>query len=112
MNRIITAAKGERRGNRSECQFRAKVTVNPEPNGSAKDNKFPKHIITRMEKQIQTKAQTNPKQCDKTKYTNNIKCAIFSYHSPKIRKITNLFRQTNVHIAYKTQTQYIQKNKA
>ena len=27
--------------------------------------------------------------------------AIFTYHSPKIRKITNLFRQTNVHIAYK-----------
>ena len=30
------------------------------------NNKFPKHIITRLEKQIQIKAQTNPKQCDKT----------------------------------------------
>jgi len=30
------------------------------------------------------------------------KWAIFTYHSPKIRKITNLFRQTNVHIAYKS----------
>jgi len=39
----------------------------------ANNNKFPKHIIMRLEKQIQTKAQLNPKKCDKTKCNNNIK---------------------------------------
>jgi hypothetical protein len=35
-------------------------------------------------------------------WDNNKKWAVFTYHSPKIRKITNLFRQTNIHIAYKS----------
>jgi len=39
----------------------------------ANNNKFPKHIITRLEKQIQTKIQLNSKKCDKTKCDNNKK---------------------------------------
>ena len=35
MTRMIAAGKGGRGGNWSEYQFRAKVTVDPEPNGSS-----------------------------------------------------------------------------
>jgi hypothetical protein len=35
MTWMIATGKGERGGNRSEYQFRAKVTVDPEPNGSS-----------------------------------------------------------------------------
>jgi len=34
MARMIAAGKGERGGNRSEYQFKDKVTIDPEPNGS------------------------------------------------------------------------------
>jgi len=47
---------------------------------------------------------------------NNKKCAIFTCYSPKIRKITNLFKQTNINIAFKSintiQKQTISKNYA
>jgi len=39
MTRMIASGKGERAGNRSEYQFRDKVTVDPEPNGS-RNNKL------------------------------------------------------------------------
>jgi hypothetical protein len=68
----------------------------------ANNNKFPKHIITRLEKQIQTKTQMTSTKFDNTKGDDNKKWAIFTYHSPKIRKITNLFRQTNVRISFKS----------
>jgi hypothetical protein len=34
MARVIAAGKGEVGGNRSEYQFKDKVTIDPEPNGS------------------------------------------------------------------------------
>jgi len=33
---------------------------------------------------------------------NNKKWATFTFYSPKIKKLTNLFRQTNIHIAFKS----------
>ena len=38
---------------------------------------------------------------DKTHDKNN-KWAIFTYHSPKVRKITNLFKQTDIKIVFKS----------
>jgi len=49
---------------------------------------------------MQQKARGN------TTKDENKKWATFNYHSSKVRKITNLFRQTNINIAFKTRTQY------
>jgi hypothetical protein len=37
-----------------------------------------------------------------TNDNSNKKWATFTYHSPKIRKITNLFKQTNINIAFRS----------
>jgi hypothetical protein len=58
-------------------------------------NNFPLHLLEKMEKQIQNKTPKN--NADKNK-----KWAIFTYHSPLVRKITNLFKHTDIKIAFKT----------
>jgi len=45
-----------------------------------------------------TNATKNPPKQDKDR---NKKCATFTYHSPQIRKLTNLFKHTNINIAFK-----------
>ena len=62
----------------------------------AKNNNLPSHLIEEMKKQIQNKT---PK--DKTN-KNKKKWVTFTYHSPAVRKITNLFRHTDIKIAFKT----------
>ena len=65
----------------------------------SKKNNFPKHLIQKLNWKIQQKTkhiQPNGKQ-HKTWTT-------FTYHSPKIRKITNLFKNTQIGIAFKATT--------
>jgi hypothetical protein len=55
-----------------------------------KNNNFPVHLITRLKRHMQQKMHTD-NSINKTK-----KWATFTYHSHKVRKITNLFnRQTS-----------------
>jgi uncharacterized pyridoxamine 5'-phosphate oxidase family protein len=63
----------------------------------AKNNKFPIYYITKLRTQIQHKTQINT-----TNNNNNNKWATFTYHSPKVRMITNLFKQTDIKIAFKS----------
>jgi len=57
---------------------------------TANNNKFPiYHIPKLITAQIQRKTQVNT-----TNNSNNNKWATFTYHSSKVRKITNLFRLT------------------
>jgi len=63
----------------------------------ANNNKFPIHHIAKLRAQIQRKTQMNT-----TKNSNNNKWATFTYHSSKVRKITNLFKQTDIKIAFKS----------
>jgi len=62
----------------------------------AENNKFPLHLITKLKTQIQHKTQTN-KTDNKSK-----KWVTFPYHSLKVRKNTNLFKQTDIKIAFKS----------
>jgi len=62
----------------------------------ANNNKFPIHHITKLRTQIQHKTQINT-----TKDSSDQKWATFTYHSPKIRMITNLFKQIDLKIAFK-----------
>jgi hypothetical protein len=56
----------------------------------AKNNNFPRRILHKLNHQIQSKID----------HTNNGKrqkiWTTFTYHSPKIRRITNLFKNTNL----------------
>jgi len=61
----------------------------------ARNNSFPLHLITKLKIHIQHKTHT-------TNDDNNKKWVTFTVYSPKIRKITNLFKQTNINIAFKS----------
>jgi hypothetical protein len=55
----------------------------------ASHNNFPLRLTAKLKTQMQQKAQAN------TTKDKNKKWATFTYHSSKVRKITNLFKQTN-----------------
>jgi hypothetical protein len=59
----------------------------------AKNNNFPIHITKKLKK-IHNK--------EPTKNNEHKKWATFTYHSTKVRKITNLFKHTNTKIAFKS----------
>jgi hypothetical protein len=69
----------------------------------AKNNNFPAHPITRLKKHTQQKTHTD-NSVNKTK-----KWATFTYHRQKKRKITNLFKQTDIKIVSEAQTRYNNK---
>ena len=64
----------------------------------AKNNNVPRHLLHKLNQQIQSKANHTHKEKKHKIWTT------FTYHSPKIRKITNLFRNTNVGIVFKATT--------
>ena len=72
---------------------------------TAYSNKIPQILLSRLRHRIQRK-YTLPKAPTPTPTTNtpsaikNTKWATFTYTSPQIRKITNLFKHSNVRIAY------------
>jgi len=60
----------------------------------AQNNGFPLHIIHNLKKKLIVKKQKLPTTTQQAK-----KWVTFSYHSPLIRKITNLFKHSNLNIA-------------
>jgi len=62
----------------------------------AENNQFPLHHKTRLKRYTQHKTHE-----DKT-HDKNKKWVIFTFHSPKVRKITHLFKQTDVEITFKS----------
>jgi hypothetical protein len=69
---------------------------------TAKNNNFPIPII----KKLKTKMH-NKEPIKNNKYK---KWANFTYHSAKVRKITNLFKQTKTTIAFKSTNTIGQKD--
>jgi hypothetical protein len=63
------------------------------------NNNFPNKPITNLKKQIQR--NTTHQKSDRKENINNTKWATFTYYSPKVRKITNLFKQMGIKIAFK-----------
>ena len=62
----------------------------------AQYNNFPESLITNLK--VQIKQQKVHQTQDKD---DNQKRATFTYYSPKIGKLTNLFKHTNINIAFK-----------
>jgi len=62
----------------------------------AQNNNFPQKLIQNIEQQLRHKRDIQEEN-DKNK-----KWLTFTYYSPKVRKITNLLRHTNIGIALKT----------
>jgi hypothetical protein len=72
----------------------------------ARNNNFPNKLITNLKQQIQR--NTIHQKGDRKKNVNNKKWAAFTYYSPKVRKITNLFKQTDIKIAFKNNNTILQ----
>jgi hypothetical protein len=66
----------------------------------AKNNNFPQHLLLKLNGQILHKVNNKKKTSknDKKIWTT------YNFHSPKIRKITSLFKNTNIDIVLKTTT--------
>jgi len=65
----------------------------------ARNSNFPKHLLQKLNRQTQQKAtHTQPNEKKRKIWTT------FTYHSPKIRRITNLFKNTNTGIAFTAAT--------
>ena len=69
-------------------------------------NNFPNKLINNLKYQIQR--NTICQKPNNKENENSKKWATFSYHSPKIRKITNLFKHTDIKIAFKNNTTILQ----
>ena len=65
----------------------------------ALNNNFPQKLIQNLNQQIQRKKNTNQGEINWN--NKNKKCTTFTYYSPKVRKITNLFKNTNIGISFK-----------
>jgi hypothetical protein len=65
-------------------------------------NCFPTKIIRQMKEK--ERAKLNKKEIEEQeKHTNNSKKWVtFTYHSPLVRKVTNLFKNTDIRIAFRT----------
>jgi hypothetical protein len=65
----------------------------------AHNNGFPEQIVHKLKKKLTTKKkqtmQTQPMQ------QHNKKWVTFTYHGPSVRKVTNLFKHTNLKIAFR-----------
>jgi len=74
----------------------------------ARSNNFPDNILIRLRQQIQQKIdRTTPPMGSKS----NTKWTTFTYVSPQIKKIRNLFRHTKVKIAFKCNNKISQSMK-
>jgi hypothetical protein len=62
----------------------------------AQNNNFPENLITNLKVQIKQQKLHQTQDKDKNK-----KQATFTYYSPKIRNLINLFEYTNINIAFK-----------
>jgi len=70
----------------------------------AQKNGFPKNIIHEIKKKDIAKQKNKQFTTEekREKHTQNKKWTIFTYHSPLVRKVTNLFKNTDIRIAFKT----------
>jgi hypothetical protein len=64
----------------------------------AHNNNVPNKLITNLKQQIQR--NTTHQKSDRKENINNTKWATFTYYNPKLRKITNLFKETDIKIPF------------
>jgi len=66
----------------------------------AEKNGYPRHTINNLKKKLTSRKVQKEKQ--EQEITQNKKWMTFTYYSPQIRRITNLFKNTNIEIAFRT----------
>jgi hypothetical protein len=66
------------------------------------NNCFPKHIIYNLRKKLTSKQKKNPSTSEPQLTQTKRKWITFTYYSPLIRKVNNLFKQTKLNIAFRT----------
>jgi hypothetical protein len=71
----------------------------------ANSNNLPEHIIIKLRTTIQNPNKNSVDDNKQKKWTT------FTYHFPKIRKVTNLFKHTNTKIAYRTSNKIAQRTR-
>jgi len=64
----------------------------------AKNNNIPQQLLQKLNQQILQKTDQNSEKKDNKIWTT------FTYHSPKIRTITDMFKNTHIGIAFRTTT--------
>jgi hypothetical protein len=70
----------------------------------SRNNNFPQHLLQKLSREIHNKINhTHNRNKD-----NKRIWATFTYHSPQIRKVTNLFRNTKIGVAF-TATETLQQ---
>ena len=74
---------------RKEAEWKTIITI-------AQNNNYPIHTLHKLRKKIENKTHTKKEENYDSKW------AIFTYHNHTIRKITNLFKHTNIRIAYRS----------
>jgi len=65
----------------------------------ARNNGFPTHLIHGMKKQLMARKEGTTQT--KVDQQHNRKWVSFTFHSPLIYKITNLFKRTNLKITFR-----------
>jgi len=73
----------------------------------ASNNNFPQHLLQKLNRQIHNKTDHTYNRNKDNKRT----WATFTYHSPQIRKITNLFGNIKIKIAFKATATHKTHNK-
>jgi hypothetical protein len=68
----------------------------------ARNNGFPTYIIHNLKKKLKAKKQQQQQKPPTSTAQHSKKWVDFTYHSPLIRKVTNLFKQFNLRIALRT----------
>jgi hypothetical protein len=66
------------------------------------NNSFPLNLLDKLNRQILHRKAKHGQKIKKTKIDYKKKWATFTYCTPKVRKIINLFKNTNVNIAFKS----------
>ena len=73
----------------------------------AQNNNFPTQLIHKLKTKTINQQKTNV-----TKQTNNLQWTTFTYFIPKIRKITNIFKDSKLNIAFRTTNTIADKTKS
>jgi len=94
INRMITFPLKEENRNKER-----KIILN-----IARNNNLPYKIINDLKNQI----QHNKSHHKANNSANKKKWVTFTYYSPQIRKITNLFKHTDIKIAFKNKNNILQ----
>jgi len=69
---------------------------------NGRKNEYPRHAINNLKEKLTRRKVQKEKQEQENEITQNEKWITLTYYSPQIRRITSLFKNTNIQIAFRT----------